>query len=198
LNPPIMSVPQTSAQKQQLSTKNLNNSRLVVDAVELVHPAQVLLQYVLVREGLVAVLYRALVTVRHLVDAVLVQGQRPFPGEHLHKQLREIGVQDSKKTVGEIGMESIPIVRFWKNINANIKMKSHYTQHLKIHRETNKYTLLHPGKSHSYMCTTPPAAAAATLFAVPCRPKGNCSVPRAEGEVPKREIEEEQKSRRKK
>ena len=56
---------------------------LIVDAIQLVNATQVLLQHVLVRKGLVAVFDRALVTVRHLVDAVLVQGQRSFPGEHL-------------------------------------------------------------------------------------------------------------------
>jgi hypothetical protein len=56
---------------------------LVVDGVELVHAAQVLLQDVLVGEGLVAVLHRALVAVWHLVDAVLVQRQAALPGEHL-------------------------------------------------------------------------------------------------------------------
>lgn len=58
-------------------------STLVVNGVELVHAAQVLLQDVLVGESLVAVLHGALVAIRHLVDAVLVQRQAALPGKHL-------------------------------------------------------------------------------------------------------------------
>ena len=47
------------------------------------YPAQVLLEHVFVGEALGTLVQWTLEAVRHLVDAVLMQGQTAFPGEHL-------------------------------------------------------------------------------------------------------------------